>query len=335
MLWLKWFAVGFLGSVVVAGIVLVIGALLSMDWRRAHRQASAALKPLGNPRTQPDGLTSIAVGPHTFRARVANLSGEGEAVILLHGFPQTSAAWEPLIRAAAALGYRVVAFDQRGYSPGARPDAVNAYALDRLVGDVIGVADAAGLERFHLVGHDWGAAVGWGVAMAEPERLLSWSALSIAHPYAFGEAVRTDPDQRKRSRYFLLFRTPWLPELLLSFNDRQLMRSIMYRWMPEDQAREYLDVFAEPGALTGALNWYRAMGRGASLPGDPEVTTPVLFIWGNRDPAAGRKAVDLQAKYIKGPYQKIELDAGHWLIERRTDTVVTAILAHIANSSSP
>ncbi len=334
MLWLKWLALGLLGVFAVAVVVLVAGALLSLDWKRGHARAAAALRPLTDPGAQPDGLTSIRVGSLTFRARVANLAGGGEPMILLHGFPQTSASWQPLMSAAAALDYRVVAFDQRGYSPGARPNGVDAYTIDRMVGDVIGVADALGFDRFHLVGHDWGAAVGWSVAMAHPQRLYSWSALSIAHPFAFGEAVRSDPDQRKRSRYFLLFRTPWLPELLLGFNNRQLMRRSMYRWMPEHQASEYLAVFAEPGALTAALNWYRAMGRGSLGLQDPNVTTPVLFIWGNRDPAAGRKAVDLQEQYLDGPYEKLELDAGHWLIERRTETVVEAILGHVGGASS-
>ena len=171
--------------------------------------------------------------------------------------------------------------------------------------------------------------------MAHPERILTWSSLSIAHPFAFVQAVQSDRDQKKRSSYFLLFRTPWLPELLLSFNKLERLRSIAYQSAPPDHVDEYLSVFAEPGALTGALNWYRAMGRGSSRPADPNIDTPVLFIWGNRDPAAGRKAVELQEQYIKGVYRKIELDAGHWLLETRTDDVVNAVLDHMATVSGP
>jgi pimeloyl-ACP methyl ester carboxylesterase len=279
-------------------------------------------------------MVRVDLGGLCFRTRVANLSSAGDAVIMLHGFPQTSAAWEPLFTAAAAKGYRVIAIDQRGYSPGARPPGRKNYTIDKLIADVLGVADAFGLPRFHLVGHDWGAAVGWGVVMSAPERLLSWTALSIAHSYAFGEAVRSDPDQRRRSRYFLLFRMPLLPELLLGFNRLQVFRRVMYRWMPAGHVREYLRVFAEPGALCAILNWYRAVGRGGTSNLPAEINTPFLFLWGNRDPAAGRRAVDLQDQYIKGPYEKIELDAGHWLLERRTGIVVDAILGHLDRYST-
>ncbi len=335
MILLKWCAFGLLGFVILAVLVLTIGSLMSLDWKKQHTAASDNLRFLNDVRTTPGGLALIPVGNMRFRARVANLSSQGEGIIMLHGFPQTSASWKPLIDAAAARDYRAIAFDQRGYSPGARPGGIDAYTINQLVSDVIGVADAAGFDRFHLVGHDWGSAVGWSVVMAHPERILTWSSLSIAHPFAFVQAVQSDPDQKKRSSYFLLFRTPWLPELLLSFNNLQRLRSIAYQSAPPDHLDEYLSVFAEPGALTGALNWYRAMGRGSSPPANPNIETPVLFIWGNRDPAAGRKAVELQEQYIRGVYRKIELDAGHWLLETRTDDVVNAVLEHIATVSDP
>lgn len=324
-----------LSAIVLAAIVLIIcSSLLSLDWRRRHRAETDALPVLRDASGQPDGLVQIEVGQFRFRARVANLAAQGDTLILLHGFPQTSAAWEPVIEAAAAKGYRVVAFDQRGYSPGARPTGRDSYALDKLIGDVLAVADVVGAGRFHLAGHDWGAAAGWGVVMSVPERVLSWTALSISHSYAFGEAVRSDRDQRRRSAYFLLFRTPLLPEMLLGFNRLQVFRRLMYRWMPAAHRAEYLRVFAEPGALTAVLNWYRAVGMGGTgqLPAD--VSVPFLFLWGNRDPAAGRRSVDLQDQYIKGPFEKIELDAGHWLLERRTEQVVEATVQHIERFST-
>lgn len=335
MIGFKWSAFGLLGIIFIAVVLLLISVLVSLDWKKRHSAATAALDPLRAPNEQADGVTVIPVGELSFRARVANLGGTGDAIILLHGFPQTSVAWQPLIDAAAARGYRVIAFDLRGYSPGARPEAASAYTRERLLDDVIGVANAAGFDRFHLVGHDWGSAVGWSVLLAHPERVISWSSLSIAHPYAFEEAVRTDPDQRKRSRYILFFRLPWLPELLLGFNRLQVFRSVMYHCMPAEHVEEYLRVFAEPGALAGALNYYRALGLSRAPPSGPNVDRPVLFIWGNRDPAAGRKAVDAQDQYIKGPYTKLELDAGHWLLERRTDIVIEAVLAHIQSASVP
>jgi pimeloyl-ACP methyl ester carboxylesterase len=313
----------------LALLVLWAGSLLSLDRDRRHARASAALPELDAGGGPTDGLVQVRCGDLSFRARVANFASDGEVVIMLHGFPQTSAAWAPLIESVAARGYRALAIDQRGYSPGARPAGVDAYTIDKLVGDVLAVADQLGIERFHLVGHDWGAAVGWALVMTRPERVISWSALSIAHSLAFIEAVRNDREQRRKSAYILLFRLPWLPEALLAWGGHLLLRRVMYRWMPNPAAREYLAVFAEPGALTSVLNWYRAMGRRAGLDANPDITLPVLFIWGNRDPAAGRSAVDDTARYVHGEYRFMELDAGHWLMERRTEAVLEAIQAHL------
>ena len=317
-----------LSAVALLFIVLGVGAVMSLDFRRSHAVETASLGAFNG--QSRDGPVRIAANGLEFRARVVNAGGGGDGVLLLHGFPQTSAAWEPVLGACAEAGLFAVALDQRGYSPAARPRKKADYSLDKLIQDVLAVADAVGLERFHLAGHDWGAAVAWGLAMQCPERVISLTALSVPHSYAFGAAVRTDPDQRRRSRYFLLFRTPILAELLLLFGRLKILRSVMYQHMPEAHAAEYERVFREPGALTGALNWYRAVGLGGTGKFDGTIRLPTLFVWGNRDPAVGRKAVELQAPYLQGPHEVVELDAGHWLLEHRTDAVVPRILAHIA-----
>ena len=204
-------------------------------------------------------------------------------------------------------------------------DDVASYAIDQLVGDVFAVAKAAGMNDFHLVGHDWGAGVGWAAVIARPEHLLSWTSLSIPHISAFAGALANDPDQRRKSRYMLLFRTPLLPEALLTFNHLELMNKGMYRAMSDVQRAEYDAVFAEPGALTAALNWYRAPAA-FSVQAAPKVKLPILFIWGNQDPAVSRAAVDAQSQYIEGEFEHHELNAGHWLMEEATDTVNTLIL---------
>jgi len=309
--------------VVILMAVLALGSWLSLDRQYRHTVETAAL-PLLDPTTL-DGLVRIAANGFEFRARVAGLGNTGPGVVLLHGFPETSAMWEPLISLLADQGYRVVAFDQRGYSPGARPDGVSAYTIPQLVDDVFAVATAVGMQQFHLVGHDWGAAVGWAAAIARPEPLLSWTSLSIPHISAFSDALANDEDQRRRSRYMLFFRTPWLPEAMFTFNHLALMNDVMYRDMSVPQRAEYNAVFAEPGALTAALNWYRAPG--AFAPGIvPKVQLPVLFIWGNQDPAVGRAAVDAQRSYIEGPFEFHELNAGHWLMEQQSDQVDSFIL---------
>ncbi len=324
------------GAIVLALFILIlaVGSYASLDRSGAYSRRAAELPMLTSGAVPDDGLVRIPVGDMVFRARVRNLEGEGEPVIMLHGWPQSSVAWEPLLDAVAGQGHRAVAFDLRGYSPEARPAGALQYTVDKLVEDVCRIADTLGFERFHLVGHDWGAATGWALVMTRPERILSWSALSIPHSYSFLQAISKDRDQRRRSAYILLFRMPWLPEALLSWGRHRLMRRWMYRWMPESHAAEYLDLLAEPGALTAVLNFYRAMGKGESMASRPEIDLPVLFMWGNRDPAAGRYAAEHQARYMQGPYRFIELDAGHWLLERRTDEVVEAVLAHLAENRS-
>ena len=255
------------GAVVVALLILIlaVGSYASLDRSGAYSRRAADLPMVSDAGTAGDGLVRIPAGDYIFRARVRNLDGVGDPVIMLHGWPQSSIAWEPLLDAAAKEGYRAAAFDLRGYSPEARPAGAERYTMDKLVDDVCRVADALGFERFHLVGHDWGAATGWALVMTRPERILSWSALSIPHSYSFLRALAKDRDQQRRSAYILLLRAPWLPEALLSWGRHRLMRRWMYRWMPEAHAAEYLELLAEPGALTAVLNFYRAMGKGKSM----------------------------------------------------------------------
>ena len=176
--------------------VLVGGSLLSLDWGRAHSARTQQLPLLGDSTGQ--GLVRIAANGLEFRARVAGLGSGGPGLVLLHGYPVTSAMWEPLLAPAAAAGYRVIAFDQRGYSPGARPEGVEAYRIDRMVEDVVAVADAAGFEDFHLVGHDWGCVVGWIVAVRHPEPSEPEQAIAVVSPCGSCRELIWDYDRRAR-----------------------------------------------------------------------------------------------------------------------------------------
>ena len=156
-------------------------------------------------------IRELSANGMTFRCREAGPEG-GEPVILLHGFPETSHMWLPLMERLAGEGYRCLAPDQRGYSPGARPEGIENYRYQDVAGDVVALADAAGFDRFHLVGHDWGAGCGWVVVALTPGRLLSWTSLSTPHVGAFGRAIRNDPDQANRSQYITFFQTPGVAE---------------------------------------------------------------------------------------------------------------------------
>src|SRR5690606_15505544 len=131
---------------------------------------------------------------------------DGPLVLFLHGFPEFASCWREQIAAAARAGYRAVAVDQRGYSPGARPEGPAAYTVDELVADVFGFADALQAERFHLVGHDWGGVLAWPATGRRPERIRTLTVLSTPHPRALARAVAESEEQRESLSYIGLFR---------------------------------------------------------------------------------------------------------------------------------
>ena len=323
-----WTSAGLLLLVLAACLYLQLSMRRALDETARYSAAAASLPVFAGA----DGLARVVIEDRQFRVRFAGFEDNptGPVVLLLHGFPVTSAMWLPLFESLVDAGLRVVAPDQRGYSPGARPESVTAYRVEALTGDVIALADALAIERFHLVGHDWGAVVGWQVARTSPERLLSWSALSIPHPLALSEAMETDSDQRRRSRYMRLLRLPWLPEALMARDGFAILRAFSDDF-PSAVAREYLGMFAEPGAATAALNWYRAMPENLhQWPGTPSIDVPTLFIWGSGDGVVSEAAVAMQRQYLSGPYREQQVDAGHRLVLAQRSEVLRALLAHIA-----
>ena len=274
-------------------------------------------------------IREIAAKGMSFRCREAGT--KGEPVILLHGFPETSHMWVDLMPVLVAEGYQVLAPDQRGYSPGARPEGITNYTYKDLASDVVHLATAKGWRTFHLIGHDWGVGAGWATVDLFAERVRSWTALSVPHIAAFGAAIREDPDQQTRSTYITFFQEPGVAEAALSANDFAGLKNVWSASIDEEKA-EYLSVFREPGALTGALNWYRG-SRGID-PTDEAVkfgpvSIPTLTIWGNKDTAIGRKSTEDAAKFMTGPYRFVEMDAGHWLIQEKPAEVTAEILAHL------
>jgi len=264
----------------------------------------------------------------TFTCREAGKTGD--PVLLLHGFPETSHMWTGLMPQLVDAGYRCLAPDQRGYSPGARPDDVEQYAYRHIAADVIALADAWGAGRFHLIGHDWGALCGWAVVDLYPGRIASWTAMSIAHAKAFATAVREDPEEEP---YRQILQFLGVAESALSANDFAAMKQGWTASSPEE-IEAYVSVFSQPGALTGALNWYRASRsharslEDADVPFGP-VSVPSQLIWGKNDAYARRMSVDLAAAYMHGPYRVIELDAGHWLIQEKLGESTAAIIEHL------
>jgi pimeloyl-ACP methyl ester carboxylesterase len=249
------------------------------------------------------------------------------AVLLLHGFPENAAMWDGVAPALHAAGLRTVAPDQRGYSPGARPPEVADYAMDRVVADALGLLDALGLPAVHVLGHDWGAVVGWHLAGRHPDRVRTLTAVSVPHPAAHAQALRTDPDQQERSGYLTVFRRPDAEELLLADDARRLRR--MLQPLPAATVAGFVGPLTAAGALTGPLNWYRAMSR-ADLDGLGTVAVPTTYVWGTEDLAVSRAAAEGCARYVGADYRVLELPGvGHWVPELEPDTIAAAALDRI------
>ncbi len=315
-----------LGALLVLPCLIWLSAWMTLDRSLSHTRASKALPP---PRPGiPTGLVQIEAGGFSVRARVAGLEGEGPGLILLHGFPESSIMWTPLLERAAEAGFRVVAFDQRGYSPGARAAGADQYALERLVDDVFAVADAVGFDGFHLIGHDWGSIVGWAATSRDTTRVLSWASLSIPHPGAIPE-----PDApRSTPTYVKVFRRPGVAEALLGAGGRWFMKTFMYSTMPAGHIAEYDALYAEPGALTATLNWYRAFDPSSGAPGEAgPVEQPVLYVYGRNDIGAFVNE-DVQSRmpaFVEGPFETVGLDAGHWLIQDEEEIVLDYVMKHL------
>ncbi len=261
---------------------------------------------------------------------------EGPPVLLLHGFPEGAESWTTQLEALGADGFHVLAPDLRGYGGSDCPEGVEAYALAHLNADVEGLVNALGHRRCHLAGHDWGAIIGWSFVSRHPGRVQTWSALSVPHPAAFRKALEQDPEQAIRSAYIGLFRTPVKAEAVLAENGLERVRQ-MFRGgpnpeaVPESVVARYLGDLARPGRLSAALNYYRANLSGeaqkAYPPAPHPISTPTQMIWGDGDPALGRRGIELTEAEVGGEYRLGVLEgAGHWLqFDRPAE--VSALLA--------
>lgn len=260
----------------------------------------------------------------------ADGSSAGQTCVLLHGFPEDRHCWDAVTPALAGAGYRVLAPDLRGYSGGARPAARRAYTLAQLAGDVLALADAAGVERFHLVGHDWGAALAWHLAGHHPGRLISLSALSVPHPEAFLRAL-VSSRQAVLSWYMAAFQVPGLPELALSRRGGRGMRAALTKTgLDPANAARYAARATDRAALRGPLNWYRAIPFGLRSRTE-RIDVPTLFVWSDGDTFIGRTAAELCGRYVDGPY-RFEVLGGvsHWLPEEAPEQVAALLLQQFA-----
>ncbi len=255
-------------------------------------------------------------------------AGEGPAVLLLHGFPDTHVVWRKQVGPLVRAGYRVIAPDLRGYGRTDAPEAVAAYRTEHLVADMLALLDVMGIEKARVVGHDWGALVGWLLCMRAPQRVEQYVALSVGHPAAF---ARAGIMQRLRSSYMLWFMTPLLAEKSLTAADFFAMRHFT---SDPTQLSHWRSDLREPGRMTAALNYYRAnVPHGFNLGGQTEpVRVPVMGVWSSRDVALTEEQMRDSSQYVAETfrYERIE-GADHWLQLTAADQVNALLLDFFAS----
>jgi pimeloyl-ACP methyl ester carboxylesterase len=251
----------------------------------------------------------------------------GTPVILLHGFPEFWYGWRKQIPALAKAGCRVIVPDQRGYNLSDKPKGINAYQVNNLVEDVVGLISALEYEKVNLVGHDWGALVSWMLAIQHPERLHRLGILNVPHPAVMKRFLQRDPGQMGRSLYALFFQIPWLPELSLRmFNwsgaSLALRRSARGTAFTDDDIKKYKEAWSQPGAMTAMLNWYRAAVRYQSqITNDMQVHIPTLMLWGVKDFALSYRMARPSLDHCDESNLIFFPDATHWVQHEEADEV--------------
>lgn len=272
-------------------------------------------------------------------------SRDGEALVFLHGFPESHRTWRHQL-ADLFDSHFVVAPDQRGYAGSSKPPKVEDYAPDKPIADLIALADALELTRFTLVGHDWGGAIAWLAALRHPDRIERLIIANAPHPFIFQRTLIEDPEQREASQYIRTFREPLFETKLgamglRKFFEISFMRHIDARLLSDEDKEAYLDEWRTPGAFTAMLNWYRAssivvpaVGERAARPPlldapFPSLKMPVLVIWGVRDTALLPVQLDGLSEYVDD-LRVVEVEAGHFVTWEAPDEVNAAIRAFLA-----
>ena len=254
-------------------------------------------------------IRSVRVGEVTLRVLE---EGTGYPVLLLHGFPDSARLWRHQIPALRDAGYRVIAPDLRGFGESDKPTDLAQYVLPVILQDVLGILDQAGIERAHVVAHDWGAALGWLMASIAPDRVARFVALSVGHPASYGSAGMS---QREKSWYMLLFSFRDVAERLIEQDDWRLFRDFV-RNHPE--ADHWIGDLRRPGALSAGLAWYRANVSPEQLfrppPELPPVAAPTMGVWSTGDAYLTEAQMTGSEAHVAGEWRYERFDeASHWL----------------------
>ena len=293
------------------------------------------------------GLETTCIGLPTGVTLTVALGGDrgGEPIVLLHGFPESHRTWRG-VAPDLARDHFVIAPDQRGFAGSDKPEGVEAYRTDRIVEDLIALADALEVERFTLVGHDWGGAVAWLAALRHPDRLRRLAVINAPHPLVFQKSVIEDPSQRAGSQYIRAFRNPLMEKGIEAmgfdtFFAKTFGGHVDLDLIPDEERQAYLNDWQRQGALTAMLNWYRASEIIVPEPGEdlpapmwtrlpfPHIKVPTLVVWGMKDKALlpvqleGLDALVDDLRVVEVP------DAGHFLPWEKPEAVIAAMRAFL------
>jgi pimeloyl-ACP methyl ester carboxylesterase len=264
---------------------------------------------------------------------------DGPVVIFLHGYPEFGYGWRKQIPFFAAQGFRVVVPDQRGYNLSSKPPGTRAYRVSQLTQDIVELIAALGTEKVLLVGHDWGGAVAWNLAMHHPQLLRRLVIINMPHPVVMRKTLRKRLNQLRRSWYIFFFQLPLLPEWVISRGHFRLMRNSLQRTslpgtFSEADLKEYVAAWSQPGAFRAMINWYRAAvrHRNPALAQPPEVQTPMLMIWGAQDAFLRTEMAEESLHYCRNGKLHLIPGATHWVHHEKSEEVNQAILNFIGSA---
>ena len=254
------------------------------------------------------------------------IEGQGPDVLLVHGFPDSLEVWRRQIPVLVAAGYRVIAPDMRGCGLSDAPRERAAYAIDRLIADLLALLDALGIGKVHLVAHDWGAVIAWQFCTLHPERVHRYVALSVGHPAVYAQSAF---EQKLKGWYVLFLQIPWLSEWLLRLGGWWWFRKITGF---EDEAPNWMAKLSRPGRLTAAVNYYRANLKMLLNRSRPRVQVPVMGIWSDGDRFLTESQMIESAAVVEAPwrYERIS-GANHWLQLTAADHVNALLLDFLAS----
>jgi pimeloyl-ACP methyl ester carboxylesterase len=251
----------------------------------------------------------------------------GIPIMLLHGFPEFWYGWRKQMSALAEAGCRVIIPDQRGYNLSDKPQGLKAYCVDTLVEDIVGLVNALDYEKVNLVGHDWGAAIAWMLAIKHPEKLHRLGIINVPHPAVMRRFLQRDFEQMRRSLYALFFQLPWLPEMILKIGNwsvaaNGIRRSSKKNAFTDEDIEKYKEAWSQPGAMTAMLNWYRAaVWNQPQITNDMRVHVRTLILWGVNDVALSRRMARPSLDYCNDGNLIFFPDATHWVQHEEADEV--------------